>query len=773
MYLNAQIHINSKSQNHALVDFLSFNSTRLKNQILYNIRQPLTYYQNIKNNKEVFPQQLEVINKLNLAITQYNQMVVDTKSKKPQIRQIDENNHWVNNQDLLQFYMKDLEEYTSLYSQTSQQVIKQVIDEFKSFHALMKKYKNKTYHQLPTIPFYLDKINDRNMVCFSNQQIKIEGKYLVINWRSSDLLKKYKNKDFIQTIETKLNSYELKKILSKQFIDDKRDLISDFNKNRFQSLNKEDIKAIQQKNHQNLEQQLKLNFEKGMKILNNTSILILQNNHHLKSCIKKIGEDFFYIKQYSKLPNKFKVKIPSDLLEIMKNKTFDNKNLIQLIKQVRLIPTIKNNPESYKLEIIYENSDYVLDNIKTRLNNQTNNSNINKNKCCENFQKTDMENHREKILNISTLNRTLLNSIEKEDLKTNYMLDSSKIDTRLKILKAVNSGNFNIFSIDPGMKRIITMTNNMGQKPLIVKNKELLAFNQWYNKKLAKHQEDIKTHYDQSTSKKIKRLNQLRNRKIKNWFHQLSSQLISYLNQNQCDLLVIGKNKEQKKEIDIGRVNNQKFVQIPLNMLWDMLAYKAYQVGIMVVEQEESYTSKASFIHDDTIPVYQKVDKVKKDKRLDKKKEDDDIKVKEGEVQSEEKDIIHQFSGTRKSGLYHLKQKRKINQTGSKSGHVLNKIKYIHADINGSYNILRKFLNHIGVNFNMDKLLENEKRKNKSNKKILHDLFQPDLWNLGQTINSKNIKKPYKTVELNSTEMEKGRWATANLLNSNKQIIIN
>ena len=73
----------------------------------------------------------------------------------------------------------------------------------------------------------------------------------------------------------------------------------------------------------------------------------------------------------------------------------------------------------------------------------------------------------------------------------------------------------------------------------------------------------------------------------------------------------------------------------------------------------------------------------------------------------------------------------------------------------------------------MDKLLENEKRKNKSNKKILHDLFQPELWNLGQTINSKNIKKPYKTVEFNSAEMEKGCWATANLSNSNKQIIIN
>jgi len=384
----------------------------------------------------------------------------------------------------------------------------------------------------------------------------------------------------------------------------------------------------------------------------------------------------------------------------------------------------------------------------------------------------------------------LLKNLDEDDFKANYMLDMTKINTQAKVIKAIKKDKLRLFSIDPGMKRLITMTNNIGQKPLIVKNKELLAFNQWYNKVLAKHQEDIKTQYGQSTSKELKKLNQLRNRKIKNWFHQLSSQLVTYLNQNHCDLLVIGKNKEQKQEIDIGKVNNQKFVQIPLNMLWNMVAYKAYQVGIMVTEQEESYTSKASFIHDDKMPVYQKRDKTKNiETTVNNKILYNDKTV--SNLEKKLKEETHQFSGTRKAGLYYIKKaiakniqsQSKINQTGLKRNNnvlndkaIINSIKYIHSDINGSYNILRKFLNNMGIQFNMDSLLNNSeiRLKHKTRRKVLHNLFQPGLWDLNKS-NIMNIKKPYKTTELNSAEMEKGCWATANLfeVKSEKQIINN
>lgn len=60
--------------------------------------------------------------------------------------------------------------------------------------------------------------------------------------------------------------------------------------------------------------------------------------------------------------------------------------------------------------------------------------------------------------------------------------------------------------------------------------------------------------------------------------------------------LVIGYNPKWKQRVNIGRVNNQKFVSIPHAMLLEMLTYKAELAGIQVVLQEESYTSKCSFL---------------------------------------------------------------------------------------------------------------------------------------------------------------------------------
>ena len=47
----------------------------------------------------------------------------------------------------------------------------------------------------------------------------------------------------------------------------------------------------------------------------------------------------------------------------------------------------------------------------------------------------------------------------------------------------------------------------------------------------------------------------------------------------------------------------------PINLLIEMLSYKAKMVGIYVIITEESYTSKASFIDNDLIPIYKKGEK--------------------------------------------------------------------------------------------------------------------------------------------------------------------
>ena len=59
----------------------------------------------------------------------------------------------------------------------------------------------------------------------------------------------------------------------------------------------------------------------------------------------------------------------------------------------------------------------------------------------------------------------------------------------------------------------------------------------------------------------------------------------------------------------MGKVNNQKFVQIPFDRMKNILTYQAERHGIRTLRQEESYTSKASFLGKDEIPVYGKNDK--------------------------------------------------------------------------------------------------------------------------------------------------------------------
>jgi putative transposase len=59
---------------------------------------------------------------------------------------------------------------------------------------------------------------------------------------------------------------------------------------------------------------------------------------------------------------------------------------------------------------------------------------------------------------------------------------------------------------------------------------------------------------------------------------------------------VVGKNKDWKNEVNLGKVNNQHFVSIPFNKLISQLKYKGEEVGITVQEVSEPYTSKCSFL---------------------------------------------------------------------------------------------------------------------------------------------------------------------------------
>ncbi len=126
-----------------------------------------------------------------------------------------------------------------------------------------------------------------------------------------------------------------------------------------------------------------------------------------------------------------------------------------------------------------------------------------------------------------------------------------------------------------------------------------------------------------------------------------SKGIIDFLVKEGVGTIIVGKNPLWKQEAGMGRRNNQNFVAIPHARFIDMLTYKAELVGIQVEIQEESYTSKASFLDLDPLPTY---------------KPDDEEQ--------------HSFSGKR------IGRRNRLYRT--KDGRV------ICADVNGSYNILRK-----------------------------------------------------------------------------------
>jgi transposase, IS605 orfB family len=201
--------------------------------------------------------------------------------------------------------------------------------------------------------------------------------------------------------------------------------------------------------------------------------------------------------------------------------------------------------------------------------------------------------------------------------------------------------NSRYFSIDPGLNNIVSIYNNIGIRPLLYNGRPIKSINQYYNKTRAKLRSELPKNV--RTSKRLKRLSIKRSNKIDYEMHKISSHIINEAVRNNISKIFIGNNVGWKNEINIGKRNNQNFVNIPHAKLFHQLSYKASLKGIDVIFTEESYTSKASFFERDGLSVYGNPDN-------------------------------HKFSGKRiKRGLYK-----------DSKGNVWN------ADLNGAANIMRK-----------------------------------------------------------------------------------
>jgi IS605 OrfB family transposase len=199
-------------------------------------------------------------------------------------------------------------------------------------------------------------------------------------------------------------------------------------------------------------------------------------------------------------------------------------------------------------------------------------------------------------------------------------------------------------SIDLGLDNLASCVDTDGAS-FILDGKKLKSINQWYNKENARLQSIKNKQGIKGFTKRQARITINRNNQVRDFLSKSARHIINYCLAKSISKLVVGSNPGWKQEINLGRKTNQKFVQIPFYSLKQKLKSLCERYGITYLGQEESYTSKASFLDNDKIPIY----------NADKPKE-------------------YAFSGKRiKRGLYRSKDSLVIN-----------------ADINGSANILRK-----------------------------------------------------------------------------------
>ena len=88
---------------------------------------------------------------------------------------------------------------------------------------------------------------------------------------------------------------------------------------------------------------------------------------------------------------------------------------------------------------------------------------------------------------------------------------------------------------------------------------------------------------------------------MKDFFHKVSRFVVDWCVEHEIGTIVIGNNDNWKQEVEMGKRNNQTFVQIPFTSLINQMGYKAEEKGIEVKEQEESHTSKCSFLDNEPI----------------------------------------------------------------------------------------------------------------------------------------------------------------------------
>ena len=153
--------------------------------------------------------------------------------------------------------------------------------------------------------------------------------------------------------------------------------------------------------------------------------------------------------------------------------------------------------------------------------------------------------------------------------------------------------------VDPGLNNLMTVTSNCFN-PILYNGKPLKSINQLSNKTIATLKGKLSEH-GLRTSSLLQSIYSKRSRRLTDLTHKITTELVNQLDSYNIDTVIFGHNIGLKQDINLGKVTNQNFVQIPFTQLMKQLQYKCELKGIRFISTEESYTSKCSFLDEESI----------------------------------------------------------------------------------------------------------------------------------------------------------------------------
>lgn len=158
-----------------------------------------------------------------------------------------------------------------------------------------------------------------------------------------------------------------------------------------------------------------------------------------------------------------------------------------------------------------------------------------------------------------------------------------------------------VLSIDIGLSNLATCYDVINNRAFICDGRELKSINYYWNKQNArlqsiKDKQNIKGYTNKQFILKQKRQN-----RIKDIIRKTAKVVTDYCIANNIGTILVGHNKGWKQDINMGKRNNQNFVQVPFGYLMTLLNSKCMEYGLQYKELQESHTSKCSAIDNEDV----------------------------------------------------------------------------------------------------------------------------------------------------------------------------